>query len=442
MVDRPAPGEEKTRPGASQALRIACHRAPWGEVRAARTALVTLERMEADASTLARLRSAPARRPAVTSFAGIFAATLLGFIAIGAVLPILPRYVRGPIGSGDVAVGIVTGAFALTAVVSRPIGGRLADARGRRMVVVVGLAVAALAGLLYLLPLGVPGLVFARLVLGIGDGWVFTAGAAWIIDLAPVSRRGQAIGVFGLAIWGGLTLGPLLGEAAYSLWGYDAVFLLAAATPLLGALVARRVRDAHEPIEPEDDVRLPLVPRPVIAPGLALLLANIGYGTVAGFLVLHLADRGVGDGAFAFTAFAASVIVTRLIAGRLPDLIGPRASAAGAGCAEAVGLAILAVAGGTASALAGAIVMGFGFSLLFPSLALIAVQRSGEERRGAALGGFTAFFDMGVGIGAPLAGAIAALGGYPAAFWAAAGCAALGALVGAVATRRPVVVTP
>jgi MFS family permease len=279
-------------------------------------------------------------------------------------------------------------------------------------------------------------------VLGIGDGWVFTAGAAWIIDLAPLSRRGQAIGIFGLAIWGGLTLGPLLGEAVFSLWGYDAVFVLSALTPLLGALVAQRVPDAHEPLEPEDDVRQPLVPRPVIAPGLALLLANIGYGTVAGFLVLHLADRGVGDGAVVFTAFAASVIVTRLVAGRLPDLVGPRASAAAAGCAEALGLALLAMAGGMTSALVGAVVMGFGFSLLFPSLALIAVQRSGEERRGAALGGFTAFFDMGVGIGAPLAGAIAALGGYPAAFWAAAGCALLGAVVGAVATRRPVVVVP
>jgi MFS family permease len=398
--------------------------------------------MEADASTLARLRSVPERRPALAAFVGVFAATLMGFLAIGAVLPILPRYVRGPVGAGDVAVGIVTGAFAFTAVIGRPIGGRLADARGRRMVVVVGLLITAAAGLMYLLPLGVPGLVLARLVLGVGDGWVFTAGAAWIIDLAPLERRGHAIGIFGLAIWGGLTLGPLLGEVVFSLWSYDAVFLLSAAIPLLGALIARRVPDAHEPLEPEENVRHPLVPRPVIAPGLALLLANIGYGTVAGFLVLHLADRGVGDGAVVFTAFAASVVVTRLVAGRLPDLVGPRASAAVAGLLEALGLAILAQAGGMAAALAGAVVMGFGFSLLFPSLALIAVQRSGEERRGAALGGFTAFFDMGVGIGAPLAGAIAALGGYPAAFWAAAGCALAGAVVGAVATRRPVVLVP
>jgi nitrate/nitrite transporter NarK len=61
-------------------------------------------------------------------FAGVFVACLLAFLALGSVLPVLPRYVRGPIGSTDLAVGLVTGAFAFTAVVCRPLGGRLADA--------------------------------------------------------------------------------------------------------------------------------------------------------------------------------------------------------------------------------------------------------------------------------------------------------------------------
>ena len=58
-------------------------------------------------------------------------------------------------------------------------------------------------------------------------------------------------------------------------------------------------------------------------------------------------------------------------------------------------------------------------------------------QRGAVMGGFTAFFDIGVGIGAPLAGAISALAGYPAAFWTAAACAAVGALMGAVRPGSP-----
>jgi MFS family permease len=385
---------------------------------------------------LARLRAAGRARPALAAFAGIFAATLLGFFAVGAVLPVLPRYVRGPIGAGDVAVGVVVGAFAFTAVVGRPIGGRMADAAGRRRVVVAGLLITSMAGMLYLVPAGVPGLIVARLVLGIGDGWVFTAGATWIVDLAPESRRGQAIGMFGLAVWGGLAFGPVLGEAALALGGYDAVWVFAAVSPLLGALIARRVPDAHVPVPADRRERAPLLPRPVVAPGLALALANVGYGTMSGFVVLMLADRSISGGAGVFTAFAASVVGTRLLAGRLPDRLGPRVTAAAAGTAEALGLALLASAHSLEVALAGALVMGMGFSLLFPSLALIVVGRTGSTARGTSLGAFTAFFDVGVGLGAPLAGAVSAAAGYSAAFWTAAAAAAAGAVLGVVATRR------
>ena len=376
-------------------------------------------------------------RPQLAAFVGVFAAVLCGFLAVGAVLPVLPQYVRGPIGAGDVAVGIVTGAFAFTAVVGRPVAGRFADARGRRLVVVVGLLLAAAGGALYLLPAGVPGLVLARMVLGIGDGWMFTAGATWSVDLAPAGRRGQAIGLFGLAVWGGLSAGPVLGEALLSASGYHAVFVFAALIPLVGAAIAQRVPDRHVATRPAGGRRGPLIPPGVRLPGIALALANIGYGTVTGFIVLHLAHRGIGHGAAAFTAFAVSVVLTRLVAGRLPDRIGPQRTASGAFVAETAGLILIGLAHTWAVAGVGAVVMGMGFSLLFPSLALIAVERTGDAQRGTAMGAFTAFFDVGVGVGAPLAGAVSALAGYPAAFWTAAGCAAIGAIMGAVQPAGP-----
>jgi MFS family permease len=390
--------------------------------------------MDVSAGALQRLRAARTRRPALAAFAGVFAATFLAFLAVGAVLPVLPRYVRGPIGAGDLAVGIVVGAFAFTAVVSRPVGGRLSDTRGRRAIVVAGLIICSAAGALYLVPAGVPGLVVARLVLGVGDGWVFTAGATWIVDLAPPARRGQAIGLFGLAIWGGLSIGPIAGQAILDGAGYNWVFAFTAITPLLGAAVARRVPES--PIVPTPRATGErLVPREVIAPGVALALANVGYGTVSGFVVLHLSHRGVGHGATVFTAFAVSVVVARLIAGRAPDTLGPVRAAAAAGCAEALGLALLALAQSLPVALAGGVVMGWGFSLLFPSLALVAVRSIPEQRRGAALGVFTAFFDVGFGLGAPMAGAIASLAGYPTAFWVASAAAAAGVLTVVLAVR-------
>jgi MFS family permease len=388
------------------------------------------------------LREVAARRPARAAFAGVFAATLLGFLAIGAVLPVLPRYVKGPVGAGDVAVGVVVGAFAATAFVGRPIGGRLADRHGRRVVVLAGLLISSVAGALLFLPFGVPGLVFARLVIGLGDGWVFTAGVTWIVDLAPAHRRGQAIGIFGLAIWGGLTLGAIIGEGVFALGGFEAVWAFAALSPLAGAVVARLLPEGpRAPAAVTGSAAGRLLPRAALRPGVALALANVGYGTMAGFVVLHLDERGVGHGAAAFTAFAGAVVVSRLVLGRLPDRLGPRPSALGAALAQGAGLVLVAVASTWPVALAGALVMGAGTSLIFPSLALLVVHRVDDARRGAAMGAFTAFFDAGVGLGAPLAGAVAAVSDYRTAFLMAACLAVAGGVTGAL-RRRPAAARP
>jgi MFS family permease len=377
--------------------------------------------------------SQPMRRSPYAAFAGIFVVTLLALMAVGAVLPVLPRYVKGPLDSGNGAVGVVVGAFAFTGLAGRPIAGRFADHRGRRPIVVVGSLLAALAGLLYLVPAGLPGLVAARLVLGMGEGTVFTAGSAWIVDLAPPGRRGRVIGLYGLAVWSGLSIGPSVGELLYHASGFHLVWAFAAAAPFLGALVALRIPDPFEP-SPEA-ARGPLIARESLRPGSALSLASVGYAAMAAFIVLHLQSNGDSHGAVAFTVFAATVVLTRLIAGDLPDRIGPLRCAAGAAAVEAMGLALIALATSLPAAIVGATAMGTAFSLLYPALSLVVVNRVPDARRGAALGTFTGFFDLGVGLGAPLAGVAAALGGYGAAFWLAAACA-LGTLGIATALRR------
>ena len=362
-----------------------------------------------------------AKRPDVAAFAGIFVATLLSLMAVGAVLPVLPRYVRGPLDSGDVAVGVVIGCYALTGLGARPFAGRFADTRGRRPLVVVGAALAGGAGLLYLVANSIATLIAARLLLGLGEGTVFTAGSAWIVDLAPVERRGRVIGLYGLAIWTGLTIGPAVGELLFRAFGYDTVWAFAAASPLVGALVASQIPDRFEPATATKHG--PLIERESIRPGLGLALASVGYAAVAAFIVLYLESNGERHGAIAFTVFAATVVITRLVAGGLPDRVGPLRCAAGAAATEAAGLVLIALATSLPVAICGAVAMGAAFSLLYPSLSLVVVNRVAVERRGAALGTFTAFFDLGVGVGAPLAGVAAAIGGYSAAFWLAAACA-------------------
>jgi MFS family permease len=376
--------------------------------------------------------SAPAEpernhRPGL-SFAGVFVATFCGLVAVGSVLPVLPRYIHGPLDSGDLAVGIVIGAYAITGLLLRPVAGRLADTRGRKPTVLVGTLLVGLSGLLYLPSIGIAGLIVARLILGVGEGTVYTAGSAWIVDLAPEERRGRVLGLYGLAVWGGLSIGPLLGELLLDAGGYDLVWIVAAALPVFGALFAVGARDPFVPrahAEPH-----PLIAPEAVGPGFAVGLASFGYAAVATFIVLHLESRGVGHGATVFAAFAAMIVLTRLVFGDLPDRMGAAPVAIAATVGEACGLLLIAVAHSLPIALLGGVAMGGAFALLNPSLMLIALGRVSQQARGAAMGTYTAFFDAGVGLGAPIAGAVAALTSYEGAFFfAAAVCLASATLI-------------
>lgn len=369
--------------------------------------------------------------PAVAAFAGIFAVTLLGLLSVGAVIPVLPRYVKGPLGEGDFVVGFVVGAFAFTGLAARPLAGHFADLRGRRLAVILGSLLAAVAGLLYFIP-GLPALVLSRFALGAGEGTVFTAGATWVVDLAPPERRGRIVGLYGLAVWTGLSLGPPIGDLLLRVGDYELVWAFATAAPLLGAAIASRLPDPHVPGSREEPRTL--IARESLRPGAALGLGVIGYAAIAAFVILHLDERGIGHGTLAFSVFAVTVVVTRLVGGDLPDRLGPVRCATAAAAVEALGLAVVALAPSLPVTLLGASAMGAAFSTLYPALILTVVDRVPESRRGSAVGTFTAFFDVGVGLGGPLTGAAVALGGaYAAAFWLAAACAAASAVV--IATK-------
>lgn len=380
---------------------------------------------------------AAGHRPGL-SFAGLFAVTFLSLVAVGAVLPVLPRYVRGPLGDGDLAVGVVIGAYAVSGLLLRPVAGRLADRWGRKPTVICGTLLLTVSGLLNLPSLGIAGLIGARLVLGVGEGSLYTAGSAWIVDMAPLERRGRVLGLYGLAVWGGLSVGPLVGELVLESGGYRTVWIVAAVLPLLSTLIATRVPDPFRPLahaEPH-----PLIAPEAIRPGTAIALASAGYAALAAFIVLHLEARGIGHGATVFAAFAAAIVIARLIAGDLPDRLGPARVAIFTALVEAAGLLAIAFAHSLPVALAGGMAMGAAFSLLNPSLMLIAVGAVSESARGAAMGTYTAFFDAGVGIGAPIAGLAAALSSYEGAFVLAAGISVCSALLIALTLhRRPVI---
>src|SRR4051794_29312476 len=279
-------------------------------------------------------------------YTAVLAVAVCCYLALGVVLPWLPGYVKGSLGAGAVAVGMAVGAPALSAVGTRPAGGRAADRLGPGGVVVAGAAVMSGGALLGLAHPGVARLVAARLAVGAGEGAMMGAAVAWLLRLSAPDRRGRALGHIGLANYLGLTLGPLLGQVLPD--GMDALWLTAIAAPL----VALAVGALLEPMPALPGARgSPLLVTEALRPGLGLALANVGYAAVITFAGLALAGRGVGLAAHVVPVYAAAVAFLRIAAGSVPDRAGARPTVVASAALSAAGLTGLAVSASSATAL-------------------------------------------------------------------------------------------
>jgi MFS family permease len=372
-------------------------------------------------------------RPYAAMFGGIFFC-LLG---VGASLATLPFYVLRELHGNKVEVGVVTAAIAVAAVVTRPIAGRIGDRHGYKLVMLSGAAVCVLAGVGYYAARAVPVLIAVRVLHGIGEGSVYTSGAAWLVRLCPPERRGRVVGLYGISMWLGITLGALFGTVAMRESGFPAVWGLCVAVGAIGFLVVS-LRERPEQAEAAP-ARAAILPVSTILPGIALSLAALGYAALSAFVALHMAARGVTNGIAGFNAFGVTYVGVRLFIGNLPDRLGARQVAFWSAVVEAVGLLVVAVASNLVTVVVGGLVMGAGLSLLFPALALLVINRTEPAQQGAALGGFTSFWDIGLAVGGPFAGVIANASGYPAVYWVMMVCAVVSALLSWTTSpqRRP-----
>jgi MFS family permease len=142
------------------------------------------------------------------AFLTLIGTGLFYFAAFGMIVPVLPRFVEGPLGGSDVAVGLTFGAFGLGAVVLRPVAGRIGDRAGRRILIFSGAVVAALASAAYFAVDGVPVLIAARLAQGVGEAAFWVGIATSVADLTPEARRGEGMSYFSVALYSGTAFGP------------------------------------------------------------------------------------------------------------------------------------------------------------------------------------------------------------------------------------------
>jgi MFS family permease len=304
----------------------------------------------------------------------LWSAVLCGYLALGATIQALPGL---GLGSAATTGALVTLAAAATAI-ARPFAGRWAD-RGAR----VGAALVALGALGHLVARSVPEMASARLVLGAGEGALFTGALVAVLHDAPPLRRGRLIGHFGLSMWGGLALGPVLASAAG-----DAALWLAAACAL-GSLALATIAAPGRIRRVTPRVSAPLLPPVALRLGLLLGLSSFGYGTLNAFVSTRTGHAGLALG-----LFAGAFVVARALGSRLVDDFGPRRVARAAIAVEALALPFIPHP-------AALIVLGAGLSLVLPALMAWLVELDG---RGAAVGAITSCWDVGIAVAGPVGG--------------------------------------
>jgi MFS family permease len=360
-------------------------------------------------------------------------------LTIGMLLGTLPLYAKGPLDAGAVGVGLSVGALSVTAVVFQPIAGRVGDRRGRRILVIAGSLIVAGSVAAYTVADALAVLVVLRLVTGVGEALIFVGAATIVTDIAPEERRGEAISIYSLGLWGGLALGPFLGELVLGDGRYDAVWLTAAgfalAAGLLG-LALPETRPAHTGPRNER-----LLHPASLRPGLVLIASVFGFAGFSAFVALYARDLGLDGAGAAFLVFALVVVAIRTVGRRLPDRLGPKRASASALALLAIGLCTIGLWNEPAGLYAGTVVFAAGQALAFPALLLLAVAGTPPSERSSVVGTFTACADVGFAIGALALGGVAAAAGYEAVFLAGALASVAGAFLLA-RVPRPLAIRP
>jgi len=337
-------------------------------------------------------------------FLFICVATGFFYLSFYLILPVMPLYVAG-LGGTSSQIGLIIGLFAAMAMLMRPPAGWLIDTRGTRPILLVGMAIFLLASLGYIAVQSVRPILALRVLHGVGMGLFPTAATVVIAELAPPTRRGEAMGWFGIANSLGLILGPVAGPFIAGRAGFSALFLVAAGSAAVGMACIGAVPAVDRP------ARQSRLPRPsdlfspaAVLPSLILLLLYIPYGMVVAFIPLVATARGIENPGLFYAVFATAMLLVRAKAGEISDRRGRAAAIVPAMIATGASSLVLGVTAGPVGVLAGGALLGVGFGAAQPALMALTTDRVTPAERGKAMGTFYTAWELGIASGAAGAG--------------------------------------
>ena len=354
-----------------------------------------------------------------------FIASLSNFFFFSSVnaFSLLPLYIKA-LGGTESQIGGIMGTYSLTAILAQPLAGALADRFGRKRFLLLGSALGILAAIGFAFSSRLDFRFFLlRLVQGVGYSAFYISNLTIVADMVPESRRGEAVGLFGISGLITIALSPALGEQFIQVTGFPAFFLAAAAAAAAALLVSLALHDPQSASKASVELSLSsLIPSMRIMPPIVLsFVFGVAAGTVFVFLPTHAMQVGLSRiGAF-YMAYSTAAIGIRLTCGRLSDRWGRLHVILPALLLMALGSLGLVWLATPVGLLVVGVLTGMAHGLLFPALSAYVIDLSGSEERAQALGAFSTAILLGGGLASFVFGVMAERLGYPSIFLSAAG---------------------
>jgi MFS family permease len=372
------------------------------------------------------------------NFVFVCVSSFLYFGSFYLLLPTLPQYVAS-IGGTTSQIGLVMAALTLTSVIIRPYFGRAVDSRGRKVFMLFGTGLFALVFSVYGQVHAIIPLCFVRVAHGVAHGSYMAASYAYVADLAPIDRRGEVMGVFGVSNVVAMALFPALGGVFIShTKNFPMLFLISTAIAA-GAFVAifflSEIKAERKTDRPRAGLTAPMRQRAVLVASLALFSTATLYGSVVTFLPVYAPSRGLANVGVFFSTYAVFTLVSRLIAGKMSDRYGRRkviipfmviVAAAAFMLPFLHHLSLLMVIGAC---------YGLGFGAFMPALNAYVVDETQPHQRAGALAFFTSFMDIGITAGALVLGIMGEYLGYEAMFLLGGAIVVAGTVLFAISGR-------
>ena len=334
------------------------------------------------------------------NFVTCSAANFLLFFSFYQLLPILPLYIIDKFATDNATAGIIISLYTIGALACRPFAGFLVDTLSRKPLYFWTFFAFTLCFIGYKTVGLLPILAVVRFAHGLFFGISTTASNTVAIDALPASRRGEGIGYFGISVNLAFATGPMTGMFLYEAFGDSIVFAISIILCVIGLIlvqtlrVPRKEKKAHAPLSLDRFFLTRAVPQFA-----NFIFVGFAYGPVTNYIALYAKELGA--------LIAAGLILNRIMTGRLIDK-GYLVHLVGTGMTlNVVAYFILAFCHGPVMFFLASFLIGTSLGLIFPGYQTMCVNLARHDQRGTANSTYLSGWDIGIGIGILVGGAMA-----------------------------------